>query len=566
MRRRRQSRDGEGALELIEQAVHLLRLSGARALGLYYLGAAPFVLGLLYFWVDMSRSSAAEDHCAPAALGTALLFFWMKTWQAIFVGQLKPQITGRPAPPLTGSRLFRVALVQTVLQPSGLFILPTALLITLPFGWVYAFYQSVTAAATYDGADVRLAFQKAARHAQLWPKQNHLLLAIFLLLGVVVFVDVGLGLFQIPWLLKTLFGVESAFTRGGWTFFNTTFLAAVCGLTYLCLDPLMKTVYLLRTFYGESLRTGEDLKAELKSIPTLSRAAMTVLVLALFVFNGLAATRSVKTGETPSQLPWPELQDPRVEVSPPELDRSIAQVIEQREFNWRLPRERRVEDQTRKGVLASFVDGVLETIRGWGKNLARWGKAALNRVVDFMVWLKEKVFGKSKPPSGARDSRMSWMIALQILIFVLLALAAAVVALLFYRTWRRRRGTAMISAVVAPVPDLADENVVASQLPADDWLKLAGELMGRGELLLALRALYLASLAHLAQREMISVAKFKSNRDYEQELRRRARSLPELQAAFTENVAVFDRAWYGLHEVTEEALQRFRINLEKIMV
>ena len=114
------------------------------------------------------------------------------------------------------------------------------------------------------------------------------------------------------------------------------------------------------------------------------------------------------------------------------------------------------------------------------------------------------------------------------------------------------------------VPDLADENVTASQLPEDDWLRLARELLSKGELRFALRALYLASLAHLAQRDMISLAKFKSNRDYEQELRRRARALPDLQDAFAENVGIFDRVWYGLHDVTREALQRFQINLEKI--
>ena len=115
-----------------------------------------------------------------------------------------------------------------------------------------------------------------------------------------------------------------------------------------------------------------------------------------------------------------------------------------------------------------------------------------------------------------------------------------------------------------PLPDLADETVTASQLPENEWLKLARDLMGKGELRLALRALYLASLAHLAQRELIRIARFKSNRDYEQELRRRARALPELQAAFTDNTSLFDRAWYGLHDVTQEVLQRFQANLERI--
>ena len=97
MNRRKQRREGDGALELVEEAAHLLRVSSWRALGYYYLGGLPFVLGFLYFWAEMSRSSSAYEHCAPASFGVALLFLWMKTWQAIFAGQLKAQIAGRPA-------------------------------------------------------------------------------------------------------------------------------------------------------------------------------------------------------------------------------------------------------------------------------------------------------------------------------------------------------------------------------------------------------------------------------------------------------------------------------------
>ena len=157
------------------------------------------------------------------------------------------------------------------------------------------------------------------------------------------------------------------------------------------------------------------------------------------------------------------------------------------------------------------------------------------------------------------------MTFLQALILVLLALAASAVAILFYRTWKRRGGgTEIASGMRDPLPDLADENVTANQLPEDDWLVLARDLMAKGDLRLALRALYLASLAHLARRELIRVAKFKSNRDYELELRRRARGLAGLQAAFAENVGIFDRVWYGLHEVTQETLGRFQMNLERI--
>ena len=81
---------------------------------------------------------------------------------------------------------------------------------------------------------------------------------------------------------------------------------------------------------------------------------------------------------------------------------------------------------------------------------------------------------------------------------------------------------------------------------------------------LALRAFYFASLAHLATRNLITIAKFKSNRDYERELRRRGHSLPDLLSLFGENVSTFDSTWYGMHEINQEAVGQFLANVERI--
>ncbi len=113
-------------------------------------------------------------------------------------------------------------------------------------------------------------------------------------------------------------------------------------------------------------------------------------------------------------------------------------------------------------------------------------------------------------------------------------------------------------------PDLSDQDVTADELPSDGWLSMAEELAARGELRLALRALYLASLAYLAQKELISIAKHKSNRDYQRELGRRAHALPEVMTAFTVNVATFDRTWYGTHTVTHDLLSGFKTNIGRI--
>jgi len=89
--------------------------------------------------------------------------------------------------------------------------------------------------------------------------------------------------------------------------------------------------------------------------------------------------------------------------------------------------------------------------------------------------------------------------------------------------------------------------------------------MEKGSLQLSFRAFYFATLAHLAKYELITIAKHKSNRDYERELRRRGHEKKGLPAGFAGNVQVFDRTWYGLHEVTLEDLELFAANQERIM-
>ena len=73
---------GKPALELIEEAVHLLRTAPAGVLAIYFLGSLPFLLCFFYFCADMSKSALAAQHCVLEAAGLALAFVWMKTWQS----------------------------------------------------------------------------------------------------------------------------------------------------------------------------------------------------------------------------------------------------------------------------------------------------------------------------------------------------------------------------------------------------------------------------------------------------------------------------------------------------
>ena len=545
--KRARRQQGKGAFDLIEEAAHLLRTAPAATLTAYYLGAIPFVLGLLFFWADMSRSPFANQHLTETALGMAVLFLWMKFWQTIFARRIRAQIAAELPPQLNFQHCLRIFMTQTILQPLGLFVMPLSLVPMIPFAWVYGFFQNVTVLA--DGADGSAShlFKKSCKQAALWPRQNLLALAIMLAFGLYVFLNCATVCLVLPGLYKMLFGVESAFSKSPYAMLNTTFFAGMFGLTYLCVDPILKTIYVLRCFYGESLQSGEDLKAELKPFTgSVHNIAAAILVL-LAICS--ATPTNAENAAAPAAPPVNQ------KISPPDLDRAISQTIHERKYVWRMPRETIVESDSEKGIFGNFFDQL-------GKMLRKWAHAAL----DWLGNILRKLFSHRQSVStGTGLSGYGWIMSVEILLYGLVAAAAAALAIFLYRVWRdRQRAPTAFAEAIFPVPDVADENVRADQLPEDGWTKLARELLGRGEFRLAMRAFYLASLAHLAAQNLISIARFKSNRDYECELRRRAHAFPNLLSGFSDNISALERVWYGAHEVNRELVNQFALSVEKI--
>lgn len=544
--------NARGVLELTEEAVHLLRVTPLHLLLTYYIGAVPFVLSFLFFWADMSRSALAQQRCVPAAFTLAILFVWMKTWQAIFAAQLRAQISTHFDDRWNVRRVWRIAVAQAVIQTTGLFLIPAALGILFPFAWVYAFYQNATATCDGTSPEIGVCVKKAAGQSRLWQMQNHLLIGLLGLVGFFVFLNVCIAVVQIPMLLKMFLGIETAFTKSGAAAMNSTFFATALAVAYLCMDPVVKAVYVLRCFYGESLTTGDDLRAELMARKKASAPAVVTAVIIVML-----CVTSVSRAETVSGA----VESPqKVQVSPTELNQSLKDVLSKREFAWRLPREQLEPKVTEpKGWFGNMMDNIGGQIERWQRAVRDW----FRRIGDWM----DRQSSKSEPVARSKPSSpVDLMVTMQALMYVLIAVILCVIAVLLLRLWKQRskEPKTVLAEAIAAQPDLNDENVVANQLPEDGWLKMARELIEQGNFRLALRALYLASLAHLAQREMITIAKFKSNLDYQRELLRRARALPELQTAFTTNVAMFDRTWYGMHEVTSESLQEFRSNFERI--
>ena len=117
---------------------------------------------------------------------------------------------------------------------------------------------------------------------------------------------------------------------------------------------------------------------------------------------------------------------------------------------------------------------------------------------------------------------------------------------------------------MAAAPDLEDEATGADALPEGGWLALARDLAEQGDLRLALRAAFLASLAALAEKGLVQIARFKSNRDYRDELARRAHAERAVFELFAQSTGIYERVWYGTHATTRDMLEHVLANQEQL--
>jgi hypothetical protein len=530
-----------GALSLIEQAVNQLRRNNSAALSEYYIGTLPFVLALLYFWSDMSRNSMAGWYCGPAAAGLALLFIWMKMWQVRFCRRLWCRLEKAEPEKWTLGRTVVTAARQSAVHATGVVILPLAFIFAVPLGWVYAFYQNICVVDDHRTNNMSQLAKAAKVQAALWPGQNHLILTLMTLFGIFVFFNLGAWLLAMPYLLKSVLGVETVFTLSGMGLLNTTFLAVLCGLTYLCIDPILKAVYVHRCFYGCALRTGADLKSALR--PFVNSGLLVLMFFMVSLTNAVA-----DNGGNIAKDPWKAVVHGRSYVE--QLDGHLDSVLEQRRFAWRLPRQD-APDSTEKG---GWMTATLKWIEDKFKDLFTIIGGGIE---DFFDWLIKKIpFPKFSKSSESGDYRQ-----MVLWIFYAVGFGLALWLVIWLIRWLKHSRPVQTGVDEGKAStyeiDLADETITAEDLPLERWLAMAEEMMERKEFRRAIRALYLSVLANLADHRRVKIARYKSNRDYAVELTRRAHAEPELLKSFDWCIGVFERAWYGMHPVGKRVMDQF---------
>jgi hypothetical protein len=424
------SRLAKPAFDLVEEATQLLRRAPVGVLLSYYIGTLPAVLGLLYFFTDMSYGAFARAHLMHSSLVAALLYLWMKCWQAVFASGLTSSLRLEPPAPWTASRIARLILIQCAIQPTGLFVRLIAAQFLFPYLWVYGFYQNVGVLGTGEespGGGVREVIRRSFSQALLWPLQAHGALTMVCVFGLFVAANLGVAIVMAPQLLQSCFGIETVFSRSPMALLNTTVGLVICGLTYLAFDPLRKAIYVLRCFYGTTRSSGDDLRIELKRI----RAASAKAALVLAVLLGFWSATPGFAGEPPA-----------AQSAPAQLDSSIERVLERPEYSWRQPRERAAENQ--KGWLTSSVEEFFHSLGDiW--------KQARKGVEDFQDKLKAWL-GVDKDADGSDASGWGLQESVKPLLYAVTAILCVVLGGLLVRLRRSRRPRRWPSPRICTLP------------------------------------------------------------------------------------------------------------------
>ncbi|MGH9393386.1 MAG: hypothetical protein ACRD1E_04395 [Terriglobales bacterium] len=507
-------------LELLEAGLDRYRTSAAGDLWRYYASSLPFA-ALLVGSLDQALATRVA-HAALLGWGLAATYA-LRVWGA---GSFSRRLLGSSAAlPLAGAG--RDAAAKRLWTHTALLLL---WLLTLPLGLASTLvYTATRHAAMASEASIGRALRLAAR----WWGQQWLLLALMLLFGAILFLNLAVAGLALLWIWHAAMGsgaVASSAGGGLALLFEPGYWLGLLALVYLLLDPWARAAAAVAQERLEARRTGADLVARIAQLErpkhAWQRAASMLLLVA-----ALAGAAPKASAQTP--------------VDPGRMHEAIRAELRQPAYRWHS------DQPTPLGIW-------LDHAMGWLFRPLRtlWG--AISAPVERLLrWIGAWLSGGSGPKlqstaAGHGLRRTAWIVVGISLLLAALLLAAV----------RRRRQSIEPDGDVSD--RLAEEPAEAAAASQEQWLETAQRLQAAGEWRLAFRAAFLAGLAYLGQRQWVQLRADRTNREYRLELARRARLLPDsdprrrtLERDFEASARGFDAVWYGGQGVNADRLDDY---------
>jgi hypothetical protein len=493
-------------VELLEEALQILRGAGTSILIQYWTGAIPFGIALLLLLHDMSLSWGAElllrDSFACAAA-----YLWLSYWKSRASRATMSLLTGEQEAELSRVNGFAR---QAIFQTMKLFVMPFAVASIL--GWP-------AGSALFRTLALGTSFRKAFTAATERYAENLLAFVIVAALTAIAYVNILIMFLAIPTLWKMLTGIETDWSRMAMAGASGIFAVAAVA-TWLLIDPWIQTYCLLRVFYLNARSDGRDLLRD------IGRLAAMMLICLLAVSAPLCAEQTAQQ----------------------RLDQSIDHVASSSgDYRWL-----RTEKDSSKSFLTELAQKIEDSFGRFKSWIQMWWHRLMRALTG------DERHREDAKPAQPRVQELRWTLG------VLAALICGGIVALFFRRGRIRAIKAGPAAGTNPVvADVLDENILPSEVQQEEWLRKALEYLANDETRLAARAFYLANLSYLGAQSLLSLSLWKSNRLYERELARQPKA-HSLQLAFAAANRLYERAWYGMRELGADQVEALKLAVDQL--
>jgi hypothetical protein len=547
-------------IQLVDRSMYLARSRLGQHLWIYYAGTVPCLLYFIYFFNDMSTHPVAGERLGISSGVLALLFVWMKVGHSLFglrAYETLMETRPRKIPPV---QIMSGVLWQTLLGAAGLIVLPIALIMTVPFGWCYAFFQNATAGLFFGDKGV---IGDAVFHASYGQRQNHLMLWIVcpvsllvmcctsiavpplmrffgdgshlaVLMGVsagalalitlafnpfggILFVNFAATMFILPRLLEMFFGWETLYSMSYHTFLHPGFIMTVWALCFLCMDPIVKICYVVRMYDRNAVRSGHDLlKRTVQIVP--------LIFCILFLLPSGMKAAPFRIDQTA-------------------LDKTISEVLQNPVYAWRENSAFEVPERIVKktGIMHRFFAGVKKTAV---------------KILHKIARVVKKLLKNGHKPEHPKKPVVPFLFDPRVIMIGALLIIAAV---MLFMIMNRRKKPAASGKGGEKKPDQVEPALAVispSDHPPDGWETMAGRSLAKGDARAAIRFFFLSTLSLLGERRVISLRTSRSNREHRRELNRRFPDQEELNGSFFAVITTFEYTWFGTVVPAQEMVEK----------
>ena len=496
------------SLELLEESLQILRTGGASILLLYWTGALPFAISLLWLLRDTGFNWGGPL-LFRYSLICAVTFIWMSYWKSAAARNTLLLLT--PAS-TSSANWHQCAAIQAIFQTFKLFVMPFAITSLLAWPAASSFFRTLSLEPISSARPIRNGLARAFSTATMRYAENAVAFLTVAGFAIIIFLNVLITLAISPYLWKVLTGIETDWSRfqNPGVIFSLFTVAAIA--TWLLIDPWLQTYSVLRVFYQNARSDGRDL---LRDITRLAA----IILFCLMVIPAHAQTNQQKT-----------------------LDNAIDHASQDVNYGWLRPAASNAE----QGFLGELAQKVRDTLTWMGHQISRAYRS-------FMHWVDEVFRPRELPNDDGKkikphSQELRWTLAL-----LAILICGAIIALFMRGVKTKGIKQTEAAAAAAPEADVLNEQLLPSEVNHEEWLRLAFQYLSNNQTRLAARAFYLANLSYLGTQSMLSLALWKSNRLYERELARQPKAA-ELNTAFAACNRLYERAWYGMRELGAEQI------------